>query len=99
MIRCTIEIIPYGIEKLTQKIGMIEIANDNTGNINIGNYKVLLKKMRPFKGALKENWKKGNFIDKEFILTDIVGFNRKKRGVYDLLYLALRACGIHKRNE
>lgn len=103
MLRITIEIIPKGVESLARKIGLIEIANDATGNLNTGNYKVLLKKTPPFTGFLDKNWRRG-FLNKtdeteEIISGSIEGFSRKRLGVYDLLFLALVSCGISKRNN
>ncbi len=39
MIRITIELVPYGIEKWKKTIGLMKIINDSTGTKEIGNYK------------------------------------------------------------
>ena len=101
MIRCTIEMIPHGIEDKARKLGIVEIANDGTGDRHTGSYKVCLKKSPPWNGALKAKWKSGVFDDNgedEDILTGSVeGFSRQKRGPYDLLFKALKSCGLDKR--
>lgn len=103
MVRCTIEIVPFGIESRKQTIGLIEIANDLTGTKETGNYKIILKKTPPFTGALKQVWISAllnELKDDEDIMTgNVKGFNRVKRGPYDLLYRALKACDLDKRNK
>jgi len=101
MIRWTCELIPFGVENAKRKIGVIEIGNDGTGNTDKGNYNVVLKKTPPWRGALKETWRKGeveagDYEDK--IIANVEGFHRIQRGVYDLLYRALVACDVHRRN-
>lgn len=97
MLRCTIELVPMGDESRKEVIGLIEIANDGTGTQYIGNYGVSLKKTPPFKGALKTNWRFAEFENEIELQSVIKGFSRIQRGVYDLLYKALVACGIDKR--
>lgn len=100
MLRCTIEIVPFGDESRKRVLGLIEIANDATGTAENGNYRVVLKKTPPFSGALKETWKRGMLEgeDDEVIASRVEGHHRLQRGVYDLLYRALRSCGIDVRN-
>lgn len=102
MLRITIEMVPYGVEEAAHKIGLIEIGNDGTGNKQTGNYRCVLKKTPPWSGALKAKWKDGVFQgtpeDAEVIAGRIEGFDRQKRGPYDLLFRALKACGIDRRN-
>jgi hypothetical protein len=38
MLRITIDLIPYGDERLTRTIGTATIINNLTGNVNVGNY-------------------------------------------------------------
>jgi hypothetical protein len=38
MIRVTVEMIPYGIEKHAEVIGQLKIINDGTGTKEVGNY-------------------------------------------------------------
>lgn len=107
MLRCTIELLPHGDESRARTIGMVEIANIG-GDVNIGNYAVTLKKTPPFAGALKAAWKRGTVVaavageaaseDDEVIAGYVQGHHRTRRGSYDLLYRALRACGLDKRN-
>lgn len=100
MLRCTIEIVPYGKENCKQTVGLIEIANDGTGTKAKGNYVVVLKRTKPWSGALKQVWRSGKFQDDcgEDVLTGKVeGHNRLNRGVYDLLYKALKVC-VGERN-
>ena len=103
MIRCTIEVVPFGIEERKKKIGMIEIGNDGSGGHETGNYNVILKKTAPFKGALVATWRKVVLDqldgDEDIVAGKIKGFHRTRRGVYDLLYRALKSCGLDKRNR
>lgn len=102
MLRCTIEIIPHGIDELARKIGIVEIGNDGTGTQQTGNYRCILRKTPPWSGALKAKWKDGVLQgmpeDADIITGTIEGFDRHKRGPYDLLFRALKACGLEKRN-
>ena len=102
MIRCTIEMIPLGSEKHKRVIGIIEIGNSGTGNEKIGNYRVILRKTPPWKGALVHQWKSAligvDEKDKEIMSGKIEGFDRTNRGPYDLLFKALKACGLNRRN-
>jgi hypothetical protein len=101
MLRCTIELVPMGDEDRKRVIGMVEIANDGTGDGHTGNYKVLLKKTPPFSGALKQAWRTGRMAvdaeDEEIITGSVEGHPRAARGSYDLLYRALKACGLEER--
>jgi hypothetical protein len=99
MIRCTIELLPGGAEDRARPIGVVEIANVG-GTAERGNYSVVLKKTPPFKGALREAWRRGLLKgeDDDAIAAEVVGHHRTKRGSYDLLYRALRACGLDTRN-
>ncbi len=100
MIRCTIELLPGGDESRARTIGLVEIANVG-GNSEIGSYAVVLKKTPPFAGALKAAWKKalfsGTHEDSEIIAGRVEGHHRTRRGSYDLLYRALKACGLDSR--
>jgi hypothetical protein len=102
MLRCTIELLPGGNEAAKRTIGCVEIANVG-GTHEIGNYVVVLKKSPPFAGALKAAWKKGTLVagqdDAEIIAGEVIGHHRQKRGSYDLLYRALKACGLEARNR
>ncbi|MFO0940122.1 MAG: hypothetical protein U0930_05080 [Pirellulales bacterium] len=42
MIRVTVELVPKGIEERKRTLGVLEIANDTTGNQEIGNYNAVL---------------------------------------------------------
>lgn len=109
MIRCTIEILPGGLEGGRRTLGVIEIARTAILPGNYGEYTVILKKNPPFKGALYTAWRRGRLTaeniasegeneDDEVIVTRFGGFHRTRRGVYDLLYRALRGCGLEARN-
>jgi len=102
MIRCIIELVPFGEESKKRPIGIIEIANDGSGNEFTGNYKVLLRKTPPWKGALKSEWKtalvKATRDDGAIMIGKVEGFDRIKQGPYDLLFKALKACGLDRRN-
>lgn len=100
MLRCTIELVPGGIEDRKRVIGLVEIANVG-GDVVVGNYRVLLKKTPPFIGALKQKWRDGVMLvddeDADFIVAGVDGHPRQARGVYDLLYRALKACKLEER--
>lgn len=88
MLRVTIELVPFGLESRKSTIGVVEIANDGSGDTTTGNYEVTLSKEPPI--AKKRGvWKKG----------EVKGFPRLKLGPYDLLYRALKSCGIDARNK
>jgi len=99
MIRCRIELLPGGDESRVRLIGVVEIANIG-GTIALGNYSVVLKKTPPFPGALRAAWKRGLLKgeDDDAIAVTVEGHHRTQRGSYDLLYRALKACGLDKRN-
>jgi len=99
MIRCTIELLPGGDETRKRTIGLVEIANIG-GSAVVGNYGVILTKTPPFSGALKVAWKRGvlNGEDDDVIAATVEGHHRTQRGSYDLLYRALKACGLSRRN-
>ena len=64
-------------------LGTAYIANDTTGDDEVGNYWVKLTKW----GSLRDIWKSGR----------VIGFHRKKRGPWDLLFMALRSI-VGRRN-
>ncbi len=99
MLRCTIEMVPGGDETRKRVIGCVEIANIG-GTPQVGNYGVVLKKTPPFPGALRAAWKRGLLKgeDDDAIACTVEGLHRTQRGSYDLLYRALRACGLEARN-
>jgi hypothetical protein len=111
MIRVTFDILPGGREAGARTIGIMEIANIQTFENGTANYAVALKKTPPFDGALRLAWKKARVSsddtvlntvisgeDEELITALVTGHHRTRRGVYDLLFRALRACGLDKRN-
>ena len=100
MLRCTSELVPKGDESRKRVIGLVEIANTGTGTLERGNYGVVLKKTPPFAGALRAAWKKGMLTgeDDDAIAATVEGHHRTLRGSYDLLYRALKACGLDRRN-
>jgi hypothetical protein len=93
--------VPHGDESRVRQIGLVEIANVG-GNETRGIYRVVLKKCPPFRGALKQKWRAGEIEvgreDEEVLVGEVEGFHRQKRGVYDLLWLALKSCGLERRN-
>lgn len=109
MLRCTIEMVPGGNEAARYPIGVIEIANVSNLRDN-SNYIAVLKKCPPFKGALTAAWRKGAVSgrwpeydcnpmeDDELTVRTVRDFNRVKLGCYDLLFRAMRACGLEARN-
>jgi len=111
MIRVTFDLLPGGSEERARTIGVMEIANVCTRLDGTADYAVALKKTPPFRGALREAWKKGRITsgdhalngalageDDELIVALATGHHRTRRGVYDLLFRALKACGLAARN-
>lgn len=112
MIRVTFDLLPGGDESRARTIGIMEVANIEMHLDGTANYAVALKKTPPFSGALKTAWKTGrasyddrslNKIiageDDELITGLVDGHHRTRRGVYDLLFRALKACGLDARNR
>lgn len=110
MIRVTFELLPGGDASRARTIGLMEICNIGV-NGELGEYAVVLKKTPPFNGCLKQAWRKGLLStgsatvdgarpgeDEEAIIARVSGHHRSRRGIYDLAYSALVACGLGKRN-
>ena len=112
MIRVTFELLPGGSEARKRTIGLIEISNLRTLPNGTADYAVVMTKTPPFTGALKSAWRKGRISadddgvinqvtageDSEALVAYVTGHHRAKRGVYDLAFRALRACGLDLRN-
>lgn len=83
MIRVTVELVSAIDASRSKILGVAEISNDGETSLitqgEQGAYNARLSKWAP---KLKETWKRGR----------VEGFDRKSRGPWDLLYLALRAC-------
>lgn len=83
MIRVTVELVSAISPERSKILGIAEIGNDGQTSLlsdgRKGSYGVRLSKMAPKQGQL---WKQGR----------VEGFDRQRRGAWDLLYLALRAC-------
>lgn len=110
MIRVTFELLPGGREAKARTIGLMEISNIGTRLDGTADYAVVLTKTPPFAGALKQAWRKGKLQDSdgiisaaiageddETIIATVSGHHRSRRGVYDLAFRALEACGLAKR--
>lgn len=111
MIRVTFELLPGGDETRARTIGLMEIANVGVRLDGTADYAVVLKKTPPFSGALTAAWRKGKITDDNGLVNGVIagedeegvvalaeGHHRTQRGVYDLLFRALRACGLDRRN-
>jgi hypothetical protein len=111
MLKITFELLPGGDARNARTIGIMEVANIKMHPNGTADYAVALLKTPPFSGALRLAWKKGfvseddramNDIlageDEELIRAIVTGHHRTRRGVYDLLFRALKACGLDKRN-
>lgn len=113
MIRITFELLPGGHESRKRTIGIMEIALISQPRLDgTADYAVAMKKSPPFAGALREAWKKGRVAafddqhlnaaiagdDDELITALACGHHRARRGVYDLFFRAMRACGLDRRN-
>lgn len=82
MLRVTIEVVPKGDESRRRHLGTLEIANDGTGSSECGNYAVRLAKF----GQPQQSWIRGA----------VRGFDRIRRGPYDLLLQCLVATVGHR---
>jgi hypothetical protein len=71
MLRITIELWPYGLEKNKKVIGVADVYNDGSGTVTTGNYGARIYK----KGSFTTIWKKG----------ETKGFPRRRLGPWDLL--------------
>lgn len=112
MIRVTFDLLPGGDASRARTIGIMEIANVKTRPDGTADYAVAMMKTPPFAGALRSAWKKGRVSsddvklngalageDDELIVGLATGHHRTRRGVYDLLFRAMRACGLDVRNK
>lgn len=73
MIRITAELIPHGIGP-SKTLGYLDISNDGTGDLCLGNYTIRLRDKR------KRVRRKGK----------IEGFKRLEKGVWELALLSLQ---------
>jgi hypothetical protein len=100
MSRCTIELLPGGDAARARIIGLVEIANIG-GTSDVGEYAVALKKTPPFTGALKTAWRRGRLrAETDDVIGDVIGGEDEEiiaSRVSDLLYRALKACGLEER--
>lgn len=82
MIRVTVELCPGGDESRARVLGIARIANDLHDSLatggDLGSYRATFSKWAPKES---EVWKRGT----------VRGFDRKGRGPWDLLFLALRS--------
>jgi len=74
MLRVTIDLIPFGLDKLKKTIGIMEIANTGSGTKTSGNYRFIV-----YKKNSKTAWKTG----------ELLGFKRKRFLAWDLLFKCL----------
>jgi hypothetical protein len=88
MIRVTVELVSAIDPKRSRILGIAEIANDGETSSRtagaFGSYKVRLSKWSP---RTNETWRSGR----------VQHFDRRGRGAWDLLYLALKAV-VGERN-
>jgi hypothetical protein len=89
MIRITAELVPHGVGEPVH-LGTAIIANDGKGVETIGHYNVWLGKKGQTHDPviMAQSWRYGR----------VESFPRKRLGVWDLLYRALRAT-VGPRNE
>jgi hypothetical protein len=91
MIVVKIEIWPFGNEEKAKEITRAYIANDgktsSKTNGVFGSYDVRFMQSEQYNP--KKVWKKGRAEN----------VHRKKRGVWDILYLCLKSIGMEKRNK
>ena len=77
MLKITVELVSAIHPSRSKILGVATIANDASGTHEAGNYRVTLSKWAPMENQV---WKAGA----------VTGFDRKKRGAWDLLFMALR---------
>lgn len=83
MIRVTVELIPHGVESKKRPIGTMEIANDGTGTVHVGNYKGVLH--AEYTGPLGR--------------TGVLkGFKRKRQSAWSLVGAFLKLWGHTKHS-
>lgn len=64
MIRVTIELLPYGRNEGREILKVIDIANDGTGTVDRGNYKVRFGE-QTWKDKVVTNWPRQSYpVDK-----------------------------------
>lgn len=110
MLRVTFEILPAGSEEKKRVCGLMEFARIRTHPNGTADYAVVMKKCPPFRGALIAAWRKGRIScddmrinaalagdDEELVVALAEGHHRTRRGCYDLLLRALKACGMEAR--
>ena len=78
MIRITIQLIPKGDESRARTLGTMEIANDGTGDLQVGNYEGTLHAE-----YTQPNGRKGR----------VSNFNRQKQSVWSLVGAFLKLWG------
>ena len=78
MIRVTVELIPHGIESLKRTLATMDIANDGTGDLSVGNYTGCLH--AEYTAPVGRTGK-------------VRGFNRKTQSVWSLIGAFLKLFG------
>jgi hypothetical protein len=84
MVRVTVELVRKGDPNNVRLLGVMEIANVG-GTEDVGDYSVRLSTA----GDARRTWRQGI----------VRGFPRKRLLGWDLLYRALKSCGLAERNE
>lgn len=93
MIVVKVELWPGGVEDNAIDLGVAKIANDLQGSLSSalrgGDYDIRIEKGAMYSRRPGDVWKKGR----------VEGFPRQSNrvGPWELLFLALKACGIDKR--
>ena len=83
MIRVTVELVPHGIESRARKIGELRIANDGSGDRDIGNYTAVLH---------------AEYTDEDGRVGYVRNFKRRKQSVWSLIGGCLKLWG-HTRHS
>lgn len=83
MIRVTVELVPKGIESAKRTIGTMEIANDRTGDLAVGNYRGVLH---------------AEYTDGDGRAGRITNFKRQKQSVWSLVGAFLKLWGHTKHS-
>lgn len=94
MIRITIELFPHGDSNRSKVLGIMDIWNDGSGDINTGNYKFCAWKA----GTPKDILHMQHTVAKAKWAGSISNFPRKRLLVWDLLLRCLKEVW-GKRND
>lgn len=89
MLRITVELVPLGFEGEKKTLAVMEIANDGTGNRDIGNYIGELKAEPAYTGVMPDGVRRGRLLN----------YSRRGQSVWSLVGAFLKMWGHTKHPE